>query len=134
MPLRWGGPTTGRSRSSAGGPYGVTKLNEIAPGVIAEKTPIRKTEEPPHLPMPEKPEAVTVIGPDGDPLKVDDRLILGVEKFGHPSKHYRLIWVRGHDAWLCNEKQTMFVTKGGAVAEGRILAMKLGAHFSEVTR
>ena len=82
----------------------------------------------------EPEEGRTIVGPQGEAFPVTPFLRMGVEKFKQPNKHYRLIWLHGRDAWLCNEKQTRFVTKGGAVLAGQTLAKQFGVEFSERTR
>lgn len=62
-------------------------------------------------------------------------LVLGVEKYRQPSKHYRLIWIGRGQAWLAAEDLEAFHRrKGDALAVGRALAEKTGAYFDEQTR
>ena len=81
----------------------------------------------------------TVIGPEGEPIPAKG-LVLGIEKFRRPDKHYRLIWLsadfgREWFAWLAEEDETRFRRKAEAVAAGAILAAaKGGLKFSQVTR
>lgn len=75
-----------------------------------------------------------VIGADGASMPAKS-LTLGVEKFRRPVKHYRLIWIDGDDAWLCEEDQTEYRRKGAAVEAGQDLVKRFGARrFSELTR
>ena len=76
----------------------------------------------------------TVIGPDEKPIRAK-YLTLGVEKFLRPSKHYRLIWLFGDQAWLAEENKTRFRSKARAEEAGRKLAEEKGARrFDERTR
>lgn len=75
-----------------------------------------------------------IIGPDGEPM-VPTWLILGIEKFQQPQKHYRLIWINPikKEAWLCEEDQTRYRrvwSDDGVVAAGMTLAKDLGVKFS----
>lgn len=96
--------------------------------------PIVKEQDPPRLWAEDEAPPETVVGPDGEPLEISRKLTLGVEKFPRPQKHYRLIWLFAGEAWLCNERQTRFHTKGGAVMVGQEMAEQYGVKFSEITR
>lgn len=75
-----------------------------------------------------------VTGPDDQEIE-GKHLILGIEKFRRPKpKHYRLIWVRGQQAWPASENKTKFRRKGEAVIAGEKLAEAHGAKFSYATR
>lgn len=79
-------------------------------------------------------ERPTIIGPDGEPTSAIG-LVLGIEKFGHPDKHYRLIWVLGEQAWFAEEDTTHFKRKREALAAGQELVERVGAaYLSERTR
>ncbi|MCB0207728.1 MAG: hypothetical protein KDJ52_00270 [Anaerolineae bacterium] len=76
-----------------------------------------------------------VIGPDGESRPAHG-LALGLEKFGRGTgqPHYRLIWLDGATAWLCEEVTTPFRRKAEAVAAGTALVEAVGAaYMSELT-
>lgn len=78
-----------------------------------------------------------VKGPDGELMPAGE-LTLGVEKFFRSEKHYRLIWMDGFDAWLCQEDTTAYRRvwgDDGVMEAGKLLAEKLEAkRFSGVVR
>lgn len=75
-----------------------------------------------------------VIGPDGELISATG-LVLGIEKFRLPRKHYRLIWIRGESAWLCEEDRTEYRRKSEAVEAGAELVERVGTvYLSERTR
>jgi hypothetical protein len=78
-----------------------------------------------------------IIGPDGKEMSAQG-LILGLEKFQYPDKHFRLIWTRGGEAWFAQEDTSRYRKKygsGGVVEAGRKLADRVSASFfSEMTR
>ncbi|MCB0190618.1 MAG: hypothetical protein KDJ65_01595 [Anaerolineae bacterium] len=81
----------------------------------------------------------TIEGPDGEPIKISRLLTVGIEKFQSPSPaHYRLIWIKGHQAWLAKEDETRYRKKfgieGSAELAGQALAEKYGVRFSAVAR
>lgn len=75
-----------------------------------------------------------VIGPEGEAIEVDRRLMLGLEKFRRPWKHYRLIWLHAGRAWLAEEETRRFRRKAEVVRAGQALVDGFGVRFSEVTR
>jgi len=80
------------------------------------------------------PEFKKIIGPEGEPTPAVG-VVLGIEKFGHPEKHYRLIWVRGEKAWFAEEDTTRFKRKREAIEAGQALVERVGAMaLSEATR
>ncbi len=96
--------------------------------------------DPETTPTPEPNEThegPTVIGPDGKPMRAK-WLTLGIERFNHPEKHYRLIWIHLGKAWFAEEDTTHFTKKygeGGAVRAGQALAERVDCLvFSEATR
>lgn len=74
-----------------------------------------------------------VKGADGTPVDAST-LVLGIENFRLPEKHYRLIWIEGKTAWLCEEDQASFRERAAAVAIGRALADRVGCMFDEACR
>lgn len=95
--------------------------------------------QPQAAPLAETPQII--IGPDMKPLEltrsVKRTILLAVERFNHPNKHYRLIWARGREAWLCEEDKKSYTgvsTPGGVIEAGRKLALELGVQFSEIVR
>jgi hypothetical protein len=79
-------------------------------------------------------EVKTIIGPDGELMKLPKNLRLGYEKFAHPNKHYRLIWILRREAWLCEEDTEMYrrvLSDDGVVPAGRKLAEEYGVKFRE---
>lgn len=79
-------------------------------------------------------EVVEVAGPEEGQSLPAKMLTLAVEKFRRPGKHYRLIWTRAREAWLCREDETEYRRAGEALEAGEALAKKLGARFSSVVR
>ncbi|GIK36544.1 MAG: hypothetical protein BroJett011_03770 [Chloroflexota bacterium] len=86
---------------------------------------------------PDQTEGPTVVGPDGKPTPAK-WLTLGIERFNHPTKHYRLIWIHLGQAWFAEEDTTYFTRKygeGGAVRAGQVLAERVKClQFNEATR
>lgn len=81
----------------------------------------------------------TIIGPDEEPMKISRALMVGIEKFRSPAPaHYRLIWIRGQEAWPAKEDETRyrrkFGTEGSAEQAGQALAEKYGVRFSAAAR
>jgi hypothetical protein len=77
---------------------------------------------------------VRVIGPGRELIDDLAGLVLAYEKYSHPTKHYRLIWIRGREAWLCAENETRFRKvngAGGVVEAGKVLAESFGLKFRE---
>lgn len=88
----------------------------------------------PDLTQEQEEQLKQVIGPDGEPTPALG-LVLGIEKFRYPNKHYRLIWVLGEQAWFAEEETTPFKRKREALEAGRELVERVGAaYLSEVTR
>lgn len=82
---------------------------------------------------PDQAQSPVVVGPRGQDIPARG-LLLAVEKFKRPAKHYRLIWVKYPHAWLCQEDQTVYRRSGEAQEAGRALAEQYGARFSPITR
>jgi hypothetical protein len=80
-------------------------------------------------------ELKTIIGPDGETMKLPRFLNLGYEKFTQGGgKHYRLIWMLGQEAWLCEEDTEHYrrvFGAGGVVEAGQKLAEGYGVRFRE---
>lgn len=90
-----------------------------------------------HLNNQSQTEQLTIVGPGGLPMAIPAGLWLAVEKFRQPEKRYRLVWVLGDQAWLCQENPTEFKKRytgeDSAQAAAQALAKKFGVRLLEVT-
>lgn len=82
---------------------------------------------------PDRAQEPVVAGPRGQEIPAKG-LLLAVEKFRRPRKHYRLIWVKYPQAWLCQEDQTPYRRSGEAQDAGRALAERYGVRLSPIVR